>query len=240
MLLEKPGHKMPQGRQRAGSGAGPLQHRLPPTVPGAPLRLRHRWLQAVGGRQDAHQQVPAPLVAGQGGLGGPDRVQQGRWWASARAWWRVWRGSRSAGPGPHPGPARRRETQRMGTRHWTSSSPVRTPAGAVRHRHHRQQPGFVERDDIAECRALMLPLCRWDDLQAAQCQPGRPCRCVPDDDHNRVAVARCHQRRRPASGPAALRPAGRASALTRTFMPVPWVRPTLLPSAAQASTDLGN
>jgi hypothetical protein len=34
--------------------------------------------------------------------------------------------------------------------------------------------------------------------------------------------------------------AGRAFALTRTFMPVPWVRPTLLPSAAQASTDLGN
>jgi hypothetical protein len=38
----------------------------------------------------------------------------------------------------------------------------------------------------------------------------------------------------------ALRRAGRASALSRTFAPVPGVRPTLLPSAAQASTDLDN
>jgi hypothetical protein len=53
MLLEKPGHKMPQGgRQRAGSGVGPRQRRLPPTVPGAPLRLSHR----------PQRRRPVPLV----------------------------------------------------------------------------------------------------------------------------------------------------------------------------------
>ena len=35
-------------------------------------------LTAVAGRQDAHQQVPVLLVAGWGGLGGPDRVQDGQ------------------------------------------------------------------------------------------------------------------------------------------------------------------
>lgn len=42
MLVEKPGHKMPIGRQSAGSGAGPRQRRIPPTAPGAPLRRRTR------------------------------------------------------------------------------------------------------------------------------------------------------------------------------------------------------
>ena len=37
-----PATRCPMGRQRAGSGAGPRQRRLPPAVPGAPLRLRHR------------------------------------------------------------------------------------------------------------------------------------------------------------------------------------------------------
>jgi hypothetical protein len=37
-----PATRCPRGRQRAGSGAGPRQRRLPPAVPGAPLRLRHR------------------------------------------------------------------------------------------------------------------------------------------------------------------------------------------------------
>jgi hypothetical protein len=42
MLVEKPGHKMPVGRQSAGSGAGPRQRRIPPAAPGAPLRRRTR------------------------------------------------------------------------------------------------------------------------------------------------------------------------------------------------------
>ena len=37
-----PATRCPMGRQRAGSGAGPRQRRLPPAVPGAPLRLG-RW-----------------------------------------------------------------------------------------------------------------------------------------------------------------------------------------------------
>jgi len=42
MLWRNPATRCPMGRQRAGSGAGPRQRRLPPAVPGAPLRLRHR------------------------------------------------------------------------------------------------------------------------------------------------------------------------------------------------------
>jgi hypothetical protein len=37
-----PATRCPRGSRRAGSGAGPRQRRLPPTVPGAPLRLRRR------------------------------------------------------------------------------------------------------------------------------------------------------------------------------------------------------
>ena len=46
MLVEKPGQKMPVGRQSAGSGAGPRQRRIPPAAPGArsagPVRRRTR------------------------------------------------------------------------------------------------------------------------------------------------------------------------------------------------------
>jgi hypothetical protein len=45
--------------------------------PPQPFRLV-AGLAAVGERQDALQQVPVPLVAGGGGLGGPDRVQDGQ------------------------------------------------------------------------------------------------------------------------------------------------------------------
>ena len=42
-----------------------------------PLRLVAGW-PAVAGRQGVHEQVAVPLVPGRGGLGGPDRVQDGQ------------------------------------------------------------------------------------------------------------------------------------------------------------------
>ena len=78
------------GGQVAGTGQVPLADRIgqdlagvqsgqfggaqrPPQPSGLVTELT-----AVAGWQDAHQQVPVPLVAGRGGLGGPDRVQQGQ------------------------------------------------------------------------------------------------------------------------------------------------------------------
>ncbi len=80
MLLEKPGHKMPPGqaasrvRGRAPAAPSPPHGARGPAPPQAPVA----GLTAVGGWQDAHQQVPVPLVAGRGRLGGPARVQQGQ------------------------------------------------------------------------------------------------------------------------------------------------------------------
>ena len=99
-------------------------------------RSRHRWSRA--------RVVSAVQIA----------CSRARWWASARAWWRVWRGSHRLGPGPHPGPARLRETQRMGTRTGRAQSPVLTPTGQSSTGTTGSTPGPVERDDIAECRAL--------------------------------------------------------------------------------------
>ena len=74
----------------AGAGQVPLADRggqdLPGVQPGEfggaqgapqPFRLV-AGLAAVAGREGVHEQVLVPLVAGRGGLGGPDRVQQGQ------------------------------------------------------------------------------------------------------------------------------------------------------------------
>jgi hypothetical protein len=78
------------GGQVAGAGQGPFADRGGQDLPGVqsgqfggaqrppqPFRLV-AGLAAVAGRQDAVQQVPVLLVAGRGGLGGPDRVQDGQ------------------------------------------------------------------------------------------------------------------------------------------------------------------
>ena len=60
----------------------------------------------------------------------------------------------------------------------------------------------VERDDIAECQALMLPLRGWDDSRPHSAGRRQSCRSAPGDDHNRASAGGCYQRRRPASGSA--------------------------------------
>ena len=78
------------GGQVAGAGQVPFADRVGQDLAGVqagqfggaqrppqPFRLVAR-LRAVAGRQGAHQQVLVPLLAGRGGLGGPDRVQDGQ------------------------------------------------------------------------------------------------------------------------------------------------------------------
>ena len=76
------------GGDVAGSGQVPLADRVGQDLPGVqpgqfggaqgapqPFGLV-AGLAAVAGRQGVHEQVLVPLVAGRGGLGGPDRVQE--------------------------------------------------------------------------------------------------------------------------------------------------------------------
>ena len=78
------------GGQVAGSGQVPLGDRGGQELPGVQagqLGGAHRppqpsrlvaWFAAVAGRQAGHEQVPVALLAGRGGFGGPDGVQDGQ------------------------------------------------------------------------------------------------------------------------------------------------------------------
>ena len=64
---------------RVGQGPGGVQAGQFGGAQGAPQPLRLvAGFPAVAGRQGVHEQVAVPLVPGRGGLGGPDRVQDGQ------------------------------------------------------------------------------------------------------------------------------------------------------------------